>query len=325
MRHFSYMLRTIFQYARIESVAYMLVEILSSLIAFLQLILLQFVIDSFMKNSLTRGIGEGIIFLSIYFVFQVLVQNGKERLQFGLEKKVTLALGTHIAETVYSLDYKCFENEKMYNLIEKISDKPYEHFWKAFYAFSKVLGILIQLVAVFGYLLYLSGGSTGVSVVLIILIFYFDYKIMITSDALENERIPEERRMKYYLNLFYDKKYLYEIKILQTKNFFMKRITQHMDKVYRKRLEISLHTQKYYGISCLCLSLWTIWIFGFVGYQVHKDVLSAGVFLACVKMIDMVSGLSGDFSEEYVECGEEVQKLGYLKKLEKMGESENEE
>ena len=148
---------------------------------------------------------------------------------------------------------------------------------------------------------------------------------MITSDALENERIPEERRMKYYLNLFYDKKYLYEIKILQTKNFFMKRITQHMDKVYRKRLEISLHTQKYYGISCLCLSHWTIWIFGFVGYQVHKDVLSAGVFLACVKMIDMVSGLSGDFSEEYVECGEEVQKLGYLKKLEKLGESENEE
>lgn len=48
----------------------------------------------------------------------------------------------------------------------------------------------------------------------------------------------------------------------------------------------------------------------------YQGALSAGVFLACVKMIDMVSGLSGDFSEEYVECGEEVQKLGYLKKLE---------
>lgn len=58
---------------------------------------------------------------------------------------------------------------------------------------------------------------------------------MVTSDALENERIPEERRMKYYLNLFYDKKYLYEIKIMQTKNFFMKRIEQHMDKVYKKK------------------------------------------------------------------------------------------
>ena len=47
-----------------------------------------------------------------------------------------------------------------------------------------------------------------------------------------------------------------------------------------------------------------------------RHVALVGVFLACVKMIDMVSGLSGDFSEEYVECGEEVQKLGYLKKLE---------
>lgn len=316
MKQFSYMLHTIFHYAPGESAAYLAVEILSCLISFLQLILLQSVVDSFLQNSLGSGIWQGILFLGIYFLFQVLIQNGKERLQFGLEKKVTLALGTHIAETVHSLDYPHFESETMYDLVEKISDKPYEHFWKAFYSFSKVIGILLQLIAVFGYLLYLSGGGVGVSVVLIVLIFYFDYKIMVTSDALENERIPEERRMKYYLNLFYDKKYLYEIKIMQTKNFFMKRIEQHMDKVYKKRLEISLHTQKYYGISCLFLSLWTIWIFAFTGLQVYQGALSAGVFLACVKMIDMVSGLSGDFSEEYVECGEEVQKLGYLKKLE---------
>ena len=323
MKQFSYMLHTIFHYAPGESVAYLAVEILSCLISFLQLILLQSVVDSFLQNSLGSGIWQGVLFLGIYFLFQVLIQNGKERLQFGLEKKVTLALGTHIAETVHSLDYPHFESETMYDLVEKISDKPYEHFWKAFYSFSKVIGILLQLIAVFGYLLYLSGGGVGVSVVLIVLIFYFDYKIMVTSDALENERIPEERRMKYYLNLFYDKKYLYEIKIMQTKNFFMKRIEQHMDKVYKKRLEISLHTQKYYGISCLFLSLWTIWIFAFTGLQVYQGALSAGVFLACVKMIDMVSGLSGDFSEEYVECGEEVQKLGYLKRLEGLQHGEN--
>lgn len=316
MKQFSYMLHTLFHYAPGEALAYLGAEVLSCLIAFLQLVLLQSVVDSFLQDSIGSGIWQGILFLGCYFLFQALLQNGKERLQFSLEKKVTLALGTHIAETVHSLDYKSFESEHMYDLVEKISDKPYEHFWKAFYSFSKVLGILLQLIAVFGYLLYLSGGGAGVSVVLIALIFYFDYKIMVTSDELENERIPEERRMKYYLNLFYDKKYLYEIKIMQTRNFFMKRIAQHMDKVYRKRLEISLHTQKYYGISCLFLSLWTVWIFALIGWKVSEGVLSAGVFLACVKMIDMVSGLSGDFSEEYVECGEEVRKLDYLKKLE---------
>lgn len=40
-----------------------------------------------------RGIWQGVLFLGIYFLFQVLIQNGKERLQFGLEKKVTLAAG----------------------------------------------------------------------------------------------------------------------------------------------------------------------------------------------------------------------------------------
>ena len=46
----------------------------------------------------------------------------------------------------------------------------------------------------------------------------------------------------------------------------------------------------------------------------YQGALSAGVFLACVKMIDMVSGLSGDFSEEYVECGEEVHEAGLSEK-----------
>ena len=136
MKQFSYMLHTIFHYAPGESAAYLAAEIMSCLISFLQLSLLQSVVDSFLQNSLGSGIWQGVLFLGIYFLFQVLIQNGKERLQFGLEKKVTLALGTHIAETVHSLDYPHFESETMYDLVEKISDKPYEHFWKAFYSFS---------------------------------------------------------------------------------------------------------------------------------------------------------------------------------------------
>lgn len=324
MKQLSYMLHTMFSHAAVESVFYFVIDILSGLVSFSQLILVQAVVDSFIQSRLVSGIGQAVLFLFFYFMIQTLIQNLKERIQFRLERKMTLALGAEIAHTVHSLDYRFYENEKMYDLIEKISDRPYEHFWRAFYGFSRVTGIFIQLFAVFAYLLYLSGTGVGVSAVLIALIFYFDYKIMVTSDALENDKIPEERRMKYYLNLFYDKKYLYEIKIMQTKNFFMKRIQKYMAQVYRKRLNISLRTQKYYGLSCLFLSLWTVWIFGVIGFLVYEDLISAGVFLSCVKMIDMVSGLSGDFSEEYVECGEEVQKLGYLKSLKGMGTEGNE-
>ena len=84
MKQFSYMLHTIFHYAPGESAAYLAVEILSCLISFLQLILLQSVVDSFLQNSLGSGIWQGVLFLGIYFLFQVLIQNGKERLQFGL-------------------------------------------------------------------------------------------------------------------------------------------------------------------------------------------------------------------------------------------------
>ncbi|MFR6050659.1 MAG: hypothetical protein ACLUIL_06130 [Gallintestinimicrobium sp.] len=63
MKQFSYMLHTIFHYAPGESAAYLAAEIMSCLISFLQLILLQSVVDSFLQNSLGSGIWQGVLFL----------------------------------------------------------------------------------------------------------------------------------------------------------------------------------------------------------------------------------------------------------------------
>ncbi len=51
MKQFSYMLHTIFHYAPGESAAYLAAEIMSCLISFLQLILLQSVVDSFFTEQ----------------------------------------------------------------------------------------------------------------------------------------------------------------------------------------------------------------------------------------------------------------------------------
>ena len=65
MKQFSYMLHTIFHYAPGESAAYLAAEIMSCLISFLQLILLQSVVDSFLQTSL----GTGKAFCSWEFIF----------------------------------------------------------------------------------------------------------------------------------------------------------------------------------------------------------------------------------------------------------------
>lgn len=314
------MLHIIFKYAKGEAIIYLNIDTLLSIVSALQLLILQLIIDGFAQNEnkFFAG-GIGIALLCCYFFAMNILENFKVQMAFRLEKSISIILGTEIVETINSLDYDCYENEKMYDVIEKVSDKPYQHFVKAFFSFSNLLGILIQLTAIFVYLTYISGIGVGVSICLIAAIFFFDYKIMITSDELENDKIPEERMLKYYINLFFDKKYLYEIKILQTEAFFMNRISQYMKKVYRKRLKISFCTQKYYGYSCLFLSLWAIWALGMVGWKVYNNIVPVGVFLASIKMIDMVSDLSGLFSEEYVGCGEELQKIAYYENLKRVG------
>lgn len=84
MKQFSYMLHTIFHYAPGESAAYLAAEIMSCLISFLQLILLQSVVDSFLQNSLGSGIWQGVLFLY-----------RKDRLRRSLElKKARTEAGT---------------------------------------------------------------------------------------------------------------------------------------------------------------------------------------------------------------------------------------
>ena len=87
MKQFSYMLHTIFHYAPGESAAYLAAEIMSCLISFLQLILLQSVVDSFLQNSLGSGIWQGVLFLGIYFLFQVLIRTEMNGCSLVLRKK----------------------------------------------------------------------------------------------------------------------------------------------------------------------------------------------------------------------------------------------
>ena len=320
MKNLIYMNRMIFQYAKKEAIGYLLVDILVCIAASVQLWILQKLVDTFFRTEEIGAAGlMAVGLLGGYFLIMACLNFVKERLKFQLEKKITLNLGTGIVKTLNGLEYQCYEQEQLYNIIEKISDEPYKKFLEGFFCFSGMIGTLSQLLTVFVFIFLISGMGLAVNICLVLAIFYFDYRIMSVSDELDNDKISEERRLKYFLNLFFSKNELMEIRILQIENFFQGKIRELMKQVFRKRLKISLHTQKYYGCSCLLTAVWTVWLLVNTGINVYDGQVSAGAFLACIKMIDMVSSLSGAFSEEYVEFGEALQKITYMNKLEEMG------
>lgn len=320
MKNLIYMNRMIFQYAKKEAIGYLLVDILVCIAASVQLWILQKLVDTFFRTEEIGAAGlMAVGLLGGYFLIMACLNFVKERLKFQLEKKITLNLGTGIVKTLNGLEYQCYEQEQLYNIIEKISDEPYKKFLEGFFCFSGMIGKLSQLLTVFVFIFLISGMGLAVNICLVLAIFYFDYRIMSVSDELDNDKISEERRLKYFLNLFFSKNELMEIRILQIENFFQGKIRELMKQVFRKRLKISLHTQKYYGCSCLLTAVWTVWLLVNTGINVYDGQVSAGAFLACIKMIDMVSSLPGAFSEEYVEFEEALQKITYMNKLEEMG------
>ena len=140
------MLHIMFRYAKVEAIAYLNVDILLSIVSASQLLILQMIVDGFAKNEdIFSAGGIGLALLCSYFFAKNLLDNLKAQTAFRLEKSISINLGTEIAETVNSLDYDCYENENMYDVIEKVSDKPYQHFIKAFFFFFESNGDLYSI------------------------------------------------------------------------------------------------------------------------------------------------------------------------------------
>ena len=144
------MLHIMFRYAKVEAIAYLNVDILLSIVSASQLLILQMIVDGFAKNEdIFSAGGIGLALLCSYFFAKNLLDNLKAQTAFRLEKSISINLGTEIAETVNSLDYDCYENENMYDVIEKVSDKPYQHFIKAFFSFSNQFSSLLLVFLLF--------------------------------------------------------------------------------------------------------------------------------------------------------------------------------
>lgn len=316
-----FMLKTVTANIKGISAAYMAVDILLSIVNVSQVFLLQAIVNLFVYDIADRrALLLGIGLFALYLLCNIVLNYIHDKIKFELEKGVTIHLGTEMAERMNAVPYSCYEDEKIYNAIERISEKPYMMFFEGFIHFSRITGILINLFVVFLFLLSIAPIIMGISVCLIMVIFFLDYKIMKTSDELEMDKIPEERKLKYYFDLFFDKNLLLEIRVLQQERFFSEKIKSNIKKVFRKRVKISFLTQKYYGLSCVFISIWSFVLLLFAGNRVYHGLLGLGVLLACIKVIDMVSALSGQFSEEYVECAACLHRLYYFKNLIDQGE-----
>lgn len=322
MKKLMFMLKTVTANVRGIPIAYMAVDILLSVVNVSQVFLLQVIVNLFVYNITDRrALLQGIGLFALYLLCNIILTYIHDKMKFELEKGVTIHLGTEIAEQMNAVPYSYYEDEKIYNAVERISEKPYMMFFEGFIHFSRITGILINLFVVFLFLLGIAPIIMEISVCLIMIIFFLDYKIMKTSDELEMDKIPEERKLKYYFDLFFDKNLLLEIRVLQQEHFFSEKIKNNIKKVFRKRVKISILTQKYYGFSCVFISIWSFILLFFVGKQVYHGLLSLGILLACIKVIDMVSALSGQFSEEYVECAACLHRLYYFKNLIDHGEA----
>lgn len=189
MKNLIYMNRMIFQYAKKEAIGYLLVDILICIAASVQLWILQKLVDTFFRTEEIGAAGlMAVGLLGGYFLIMACLNFVKERLKFQLEKKITLNLGTGIVKTLNGLEYQCYEQEQLYNIIEKISDEPYKKFLEGFFCFSGMIGKLSQLLTVFVFIFLISGMGLAVNICLVLAIFYFDYRIIYDGVCLQSDK-----------------------------------------------------------------------------------------------------------------------------------------
>lgn len=212
-----HLLHILMKYARKGSILYLLCSIVETLIIVIQLWVIRYTVDAFFMFSKTQtsyiNLLLAVVILFFIFVTQHILKNEQKRAVILIEESLTKDFGTVILASLLEKPYAEFEQEGIYDLLERTSQEPYKNYQDAWIYLVDVIGGIVKLAGIFAFFAQVFLWFLLANGIMIMLTMFMDYRIMVESDKLEMQKIPEERKMHYFNDLFFDKNAAMEISI----------------------------------------------------------------------------------------------------------------
>ena len=283
---------------------YIICSILVSSITVLQFYILQDFVNHLMivvQRNTYENIFLIFLLLSSSYILQIILEFFISRIDIITTKQMVNGLYKTIAEKVNKIDYVCFENDKIYNLILQIGEEPQESIKQVFLSALKTLQSFILLIGVASIFIQVSPILAGSLFILLTAVVFCSTKGMNILNETVRQQSGEENRLKYFNNLLYNKESVLELKLFCAITYIVHLGEQIEKNVIRTRTKKSLQADCIYNISTILIVIWVVIASWYSGTLVFTGGISIGIFVAevraCISLFNYIEAISTQFSD----------------------------
>ena len=156
---------------------------------------------------------------------------------------------------------------------------------KIYDIFVNSINVISMSVSIVGFVLVFLQVSIWLSILFLIVLLammWLVFKAMDKMNTMFNNQSEEERRMGYYAELITEKHPLYELLIFGAVPYIIKKWRNSAEHVLNERKKVTVQSQKYTAVSCLCILLWLAVVLVSLIAGIKGGVLSLGLFVSFV-------------------------------------------
>ena len=316
--------KVIYNYCRLTFVLRMCQILVMSLKPALSVLILEKLIDNIQllihhEHNLVWFWMFLLIVLSILYSVVISMES---YISILLEKKLNETFSEQILEKYLKIQFQCFENPKIQDMINKVGSQPQNIFLTLFFQITNIISMVISIAALVVVFFRVSIFLSAIFLVVIIVMIYGNIKATEYLNSMYLEQTQAERKMGYLYSLMSEKHSVLELRIFDAISYIKGKWDGINSTTLKERIKKTIYSEKYKIISNLGLLGWIIGLIGILAFKLYYHQISVGIFTSiitsatsAVAMSKAIAESVADISRKHLNifCYEEFMKLPEIK------------
>jgi len=232
-------IKLIFTHSPLFTTLKVLQVIFTALVIPLNIFIAQNIIDSsvaFISNDTATAqvVFWVVLMLLISMVSATISSLFGNLIEVEIRKQINQRMSPILLEKFISLDYCCYEDANVHNIMELVGDNPQERIYRIFKKTLNLVGIIISIVGVGVVLLQAAWWFVTGFIVLFILATIIEIKSAAIYHNMFTKQTPEERKKQYYEKLLSEKHSLFELRLFNATGHITRRWMSLANKIRKK-------------------------------------------------------------------------------------------
>ena len=249
-----------------------------------------------------------VILLILLFAWGEVSKFIRNILDIKLEQKLELNLNTAVMNKLDKISLEEIEKSGFQDKLNKVKDRPHMAVIELFNSSIAIAAIVVKVVGITFVFFTISAYLGLAYIISAALDVFFSFKAVNNMNKMFENTSHNEREMENILRILKDKNAIYEIKVFQMKNLFLKKFKKYSEAVFDERLKTTIASQKYLLLSSFINIIWMGLAILFVILKLMQRAISVGSLTAVITS----ASTTLDMAEDFVYEASSVANSGYI-------------